>query len=105
MVEGLLAEVAQSTPGRITQEPELDDLEREPSGSARAMDGWSLIKTQEDWEETVRQAALDLDNGSFLIDRLGAERHLESDCARVRSRHRVLSRPSVGLYGVAPAAI
>ncbi len=45
----------------------------------RAMDGWPLVRTGDQWQETVRQAAEDLDCGGFLIDRLGAERYLDPD--------------------------
>jgi len=45
----------------------------------RAMDGWQSVKTPDQWEATVRQAAEDLDCGGFLLDRLGAERYLDPD--------------------------
>jgi hypothetical protein len=52
-------------------------LERDAAASARAMDGWALVEDREAWLALVRKAADDLDDGSFLIDRLGAERHLD----------------------------
>ena len=45
--------------------------------SFRAMNGWSTVETEEEWERTVEQADDDFDSGEFLIDRLGAERHLD----------------------------
>jgi hypothetical protein len=45
--------------------------------SYRAMEGWDRVRTQEDWENVLVQASLDIDNGSFLLDRLGAERFLD----------------------------
>ena len=52
-------------------------LERDASASARAMDGWANVKSREDWLAMVTRADQDLDTGNFLIDRLGAERHLD----------------------------
>ena len=52
-------------------------LMRDAQASARAMDGWGRVESQEDWQAMVRQAAEGLDDGSFLIQRLGAERHLD----------------------------
>jgi hypothetical protein len=43
------------------------------------MDGWARVETAEQWRETVHRAAEGLDDGSSLIDRLGAERHLDPD--------------------------
>ncbi len=43
----------------------------------RAMDGWPLVRTGDQWQETVRRAAEDLERGGFLLDRLGAERYLD----------------------------
>ena len=54
----------------------------------RTMDGWSEIKTQEDWECTVQQADRDFDNGTFLIDRLGAERYIDPPLIAVLLRLR-----------------
>jgi hypothetical protein len=52
-------------------------LTRDASAAWRAMDGWGRVTTREDWADTVRRADRGLDDGSFLIDRLGAERHLD----------------------------
>ena len=45
--------------------------------SYRAMGGWGTVKDQADWEQIVEQARDDYDRGAFLVDRLGAERHLD----------------------------
>ena len=47
------------------------------SASYRAMADWGEVEGPEDWQETVRKADESLDNGSFLIERLGADRHLD----------------------------
>ena len=52
-------------------------LRRDARAVFRAVEGWAIVKTQDAWEETVRKAAADLDSGGFLIERLGAERHLD----------------------------
>jgi hypothetical protein len=43
----------------------------------RAMDGWGSVTSREDWERTVAQASEEYQRGAFLIDQLGAERHLD----------------------------
>jgi len=45
--------------------------------SWRAMDGWGTVRSQEDWERTAQQARDDYERGAFLIEQLGAERHLD----------------------------
>jgi hypothetical protein len=67
----------------------------------RAMDGWGAVKSREDWEHTVRQAAEDLDSGDFLIDRLGAERYLDPKLMAVLL---VLRRRLIDEHGAATAA-
>jgi len=43
----------------------------------RAMDGWSTVKSREDWEQAVANASEEYQRGAFLIDQLGAERHID----------------------------
>ena len=45
--------------------------------SFRAIEGWGTVRDQADWERTVEQAREDYDRGAFLLERLGAERHLD----------------------------
>jgi hypothetical protein len=45
--------------------------------TSRAMDGWDNVRTPEEWQNIVEQASEQLDNASFLIERLGAERYLD----------------------------
>jgi len=52
-------------------------LERDAMASWRAMDGWARVQSEDDWLTMVRQADEALDDGSFLIERLGAERYLD----------------------------
>ena len=41
------------------------------------MEGWSKVWSQDDWDQTAQQAHDDYDRGAFLLERLGAERHLD----------------------------
>src|SRR5438046_9319508 len=43
----------------------------------RAMDGWSTVKTREEWEQAVADASERSQRGAFLIDQLGAEPQLD----------------------------
>ncbi len=45
--------------------------------SWRAMDGWQAVNSREDWERVVAQADDDYGRGAFLLERLGAHRHLD----------------------------
>jgi hypothetical protein len=67
----------------------------------RAMDGWQRVKDQEDWRRMVRGAAEDLENGNFLIDRLGAERFLDPE---LMAALLVLRRRLIDEYGAESAA-
>jgi hypothetical protein len=76
-------------------------LVRDARGVFRAMEGWGTIKDAEQWQQTVRKAAEDLETGAFLIDRLGAERYLDPDLMAVLL---VLRRRLVDEYGAESAA-
>jgi hypothetical protein len=54
-------------------------LTHDARAAFRAMDGWCRVKDADDWHEMVRKAADDLEDGGFLIDRLGAERYLDPE--------------------------
>jgi hypothetical protein len=43
----------------------------------RAVDGWSSVKSREEWEHAVAEASEGYQRGAFLIDQLGAERYLD----------------------------
>ena len=45
----------------------------------RAMRQWNNVSTQEDWDKVVIQGKVDLDNGQFLLNRLGAQEYLEPE--------------------------
>lgn len=67
----------------------------------RAMDGWARVESFDKWQETVQKAAEDMENGSFLIDRLGAERHLDPE---LMAALLILRRRLIDEYGAESAA-
>ena len=76
-------------------------LERDAAAAARAMDGWARVADRDAWLAMVRQAADDLNDGNFLIDRLGAERHLDPAMMALLL---VLRRRLIDEHGAATAA-
>src|SRR5438874_2024541 len=67
----------------------------------RAVDGWGTVKSREDWEQVVEQTRDEYDRGAFLIDRLGAERHLDPPLIAVLLR---LRRGLIDEHGATTAA-
>ncbi len=67
----------------------------------RAMDGWGSVKSQEEWEQAVAEASEEYEHGGFLIDQLGAERHLDPTLMAVLL---VLRRRLVDEHGATTAA-
>jgi hypothetical protein len=54
-------------------------LRTDAQASFRALDDWCRVKDEADWLAMVDQAEEGLATGRFLIDRLGAERHLDPE--------------------------
>jgi hypothetical protein len=54
-------------------------LRTDAQASFRALDGWCRVKDEADWLAMVDKAEEGLATGRFLIDRLGAERHLDPE--------------------------
>ena len=52
-------------------------LKMDARASYRAMADWSKVGNAEDWQRVLLKAAEGLEDGSFLIERLGSERHLD----------------------------
>ena len=67
----------------------------------RAMDGWGGIGASEDWERAVAKAKEDYAGGVFLIEQLGAERHLDPTLMAVLL---VLLRRLIDEHGATTAA-
>jgi len=76
-------------------------LTRDARAAFRAMDGWSRIENFEAWQAMVRKAAEDLENGSFLIERLGSDRHLDPE---LMAALLILRRKLIDEYGAESAA-
>jgi len=51
--------------------------------SYRAMEGWQSVKSKDDWLQICDQARTSYYSGRFLLDRLGAERHLDPELMAV----------------------
>ena len=56
-----------------------DRLAREAQPLLRSMEGWRGIESAEDWDRTVRKADEGLQDGSFLIERLGGARFIDPE--------------------------
>ena len=56
-----------------------DRLVREAQPLLRSIDGWRHIESPEDWDRTVRETDQGLQDGKFLIDRLGGARHIDPE--------------------------
>jgi hypothetical protein len=56
---------------------EFEQLRRDAQSVFRAMEGWQRVRTQEEWQRVVEAAVPDHRSGRFLLERLGAERHLD----------------------------
>ena len=76
-------------------------LKKEACASYRAMDGWSKVKSQEEWEQIYLEAGEEFDNGAFLLGRLGAERYLDPQLTAVLLR---LRRRLIAEHGAETAA-
>lgn len=78
-----------------------DRLVRESQGVLRSVDGWRSIESEEDWARAVRQADEGLQNGSFLIERLGGQRYVDPElmAALVVLRNHLIEE-----YGASTAA-
>jgi hypothetical protein len=63
----------------------------------RAMRQWNNVTTQEDWDQVVSQAKEDLDNGQFLINRLGGQLYLEPEVIAILL---ILRKGFIDMYGI-----
>ncbi len=76
-------------------------LARDAHASWRAMEGWRRVESLEQWQETVQKAADELENGGFLLDRLGAMRYLDPELMAMLL---VLRRRLIDEHGATTAA-
>ncbi len=86
-------------------ERRLAERHRRPMTDARAayraMDGRGRINSREEWEQNVAEATAEYQRGAFLIEQLGAERHLAPTLMAVLL---VLRRRLVDEHGATTAA-
>ncbi len=52
------------------------ELRKNARAVMRAMQGWGLIRSEEEWQATCEDARKSYQSGRFLLERLGAECHL-----------------------------
>ena len=78
-----------------------DRLEQDARASYRAMADWQLVTGPAEWQEVVGEAVGSIEDGSFLIERLGSARHLDPTLMAVLL---VLRRRLVEEYGAESAA-
>src|SRR5215208_7796600 len=76
-------------------------LKHDAQAVFRAMDGWGAVRSTEEWQATVQQAAEYLDTGGFLIDRLGAAHFLDP---KLMAALLILRRRLVDEHGATTAA-
>jgi len=55
------------------------DLFVEAQAVRRSLEGWGALRDRADWLDLCQQADADYESGKFLINRLGAERHLNPE--------------------------
>ena len=56
---------------------EYQELTEDARATLKAVKGWHEARTPEEWENTCREAAKDIQSGAFLIEKLGARRFLD----------------------------
>src|SRR5437870_2516322 len=54
-----------------------EQLRRNARAAFRAMEGWQRIGSQEEWVKVCEESRTEYESGQFLLERLGAERHLD----------------------------
>jgi hypothetical protein len=52
-------------------------VRRNARATYRAMEGWQGVRSEEDWLEVCADSQEQYESGGFLLERLGAERHLD----------------------------
>jgi hypothetical protein len=52
-------------------------IRRNARATFRAMEGWQLVDSEEDWLKVCADSQEQYESGQFLLERLGAQRHLD----------------------------
>ena len=67
----------------------------------RALEGWQRIGSQEEWVKVCEESQEEYQSGQFLLERLGAERHLDP---KLMATLLSLRRRLVAEWGITTAA-
>jgi hypothetical protein len=67
------------TPGDAVDKvrPSAQQLRRTARATYRAMEGWQRVASEQDWLRITEESREAYESGAFLLEQLGAERHLE----------------------------
>lgn len=70
-------EITEMESWRAVADARYDRMRRGARAVGAAVEGWSSVRTTEEWEHVCDQAVAGYRSGQFLIERLGAERYLD----------------------------
>jgi len=62
-----------------TRDLQFEQRRRDAQAVFRSVEGWPYIRDRDAWLEVVEAANTDYQSGRFLLERLGAERHLDPE--------------------------
>ena len=78
-----------------------EQLRRDARAAFRALEGWQRIGSQEEWVKVCEESQEEYQSGQFLLERLGAERHLDP---KLMATLLSLRRRLVAEWGITTAA-
>jgi len=78
-----------------------EQLRRNAQAVRRALEGWPRIGSQEEWVKVCEESQEEYQSGQFLLERLGAERHLDP---KLMATLLSLRRRLVAEWGITTAA-
>ena len=78
-----------------------EQLRRDARAAFRALEGWQRIGSQEEWVKVCEESQEEYQSGQFLLERLGAERHLDP---KLMATLLFLRRRLVAEWGITTAA-
>jgi len=78
-----------------------EQLRRDARAAFRALEGWQRIGSQEEWVKVCEESQEEYQSGQFLLERLGAERHLDP---KLMATLLTLRRRLVAEWGITTAA-
>jgi len=78
-----------------------EQLRRDARAAFRALEGWQRIGSPEEWMKVCEESQEEYQSGQFLLERLGAERHLDP---KLMATLLSLRRRLVAEWGITTAA-